>query len=61
MIIIAVVAFVICWFVLNKTNAGRDLFAVGGNAEAAKFSGISVEKTNDFCASAVSGLLTVLA
>ena len=59
-IIIAVVAFVICWFVLNKTNAGRDLFAVGGNAEAAKFSGISVEKTTIF-AFVLSGLLTALA
>ena len=59
-LIIAVAAFAICWFVLNKTNAGRDLFAVGGNQEAAKFSGINVEKTTVF-AFVLSGLLTALA
>ncbi|WP_082989604.1 ABC transporter permease [Christensenella intestinihominis] len=59
-LIIAIAAFVICWFILNKTNVGRDVFAVGGNAEAARFSGISVPKTTVF-AFGMSGLLTALA
>ncbi|MDR5781367.1 ABC transporter permease [Caballeronia sp. LZ065] len=32
----------IVWFVLSFTNTGRRLYAVGGNAEAARLSGINV-------------------
>ncbi len=32
----------IVWFVLTFTNTGRRLYAVGGNAEAARLSGINV-------------------
>lgn len=59
-ILIAIAAFAICWFILNKTNIGRDIFAIGGNQEAAKFSGINVERTAIF-AFVMSGLLTALA
>lgn len=38
----AVAAIVIVWFIWNKTTFGKNLFAVGGNAEAASVSGISV-------------------
>ena len=38
----AVAAVVIVWFIWNKTTFGKNLFAVGGNAEAAAVSGISV-------------------
>lgn len=41
-IIWAVVAIVIVWFIWNKTTFGKNLFAVGGNPEAASVSGISV-------------------
>ena len=40
----AVAAVVIVWFIWNKTTFGKNLFAVGGNAEAASVSGISVFK-----------------
>ena len=40
----AVAAVVIVWFIWNKTTFGKNLFAVGGNAEAAAVSGISVFK-----------------
>lgn len=38
----AVAAIVIVWFIWNKTTFGKNLYAVGGNAEAAAVSGISV-------------------
>ena len=38
----AVAAIVIVWFIWNKTTFGKNLFAVGGNPEAAAVSGISV-------------------
>ena len=40
----AIVAIVIVWFIWNKTTFGKNLFAVGGNPEAAAVSGISVFK-----------------
>ncbi len=43
-IIWAVVAVVIVWFIWNKTTFGKYLYAVGGNPEAASVSGISVFK-----------------
>ena len=43
-IIWAVVAIVVVWFIWNKTTFGKNLYAVGGNPEAAAVSGISVFK-----------------
>ena len=40
----AVVAVVVVWFIWNKTTFGKNLYAVGGNPEAATVSGISVFK-----------------
>jgi len=36
---------VIMWFVWNKTRLGKNMFAVGGNTEAAAVSGVNVAKT----------------
>lgn len=33
-----------CWFILEQTNFGRRLYAIGGNAEAARLAGIQVQK-----------------
>lgn len=38
-------AICVIWFIWNKTTFGKNLFAVGGNPEAASVSGISVFKT----------------
>ncbi len=38
----AVAAVVIVWFIWNKTRFGKNLYAVGGNPEAASVSGINV-------------------
>lgn len=43
-VILMVVIFIIAALMINKTQLGRHIYAVGGNVQAAKFSGISVEK-----------------
>lgn len=40
-----IVAFVILWIILNKTKFGKHVYAVGGNAVAARYSGINTRKT----------------
>ena len=40
----AAAAVVVVWFIWNKTTFGKNLYAVGGNPEAASVSGISVFK-----------------
>ena len=40
----AVAAIIVVWFIWNKTRFGKNLYAVGGNPEAASVSGISVFK-----------------
>lgn len=41
----AVAAIIVVWFIWNKTTMGKNMYAVGGNQEAAAVSGISVFKT----------------
>lgn len=43
-VIIALVVVLVCWFILTKTRFGRDVYAIGGNAEAATVSGIRVHR-----------------
>ncbi len=45
LIIIALGMAVVIWLFQTKTCLGKEIFAVGGNAEAAKVSGINVFKT----------------
>ena len=40
----AIAAILVVWFIWNKTTFGKNLYAVGGNPEAASVSGISVIK-----------------
>lgn len=44
MIIIAAVIFVIFYIILNKTLLGKYAYAIGGNAETARLSGVNVKK-----------------
>jgi inositol transport system permease protein len=37
--------FLVTWYILNNTRFGRGLYAIGGNQEAAKASGINVKAT----------------
>ena len=42
---IALIVTAIMWFVLNKTVFGKNIYAIGGNMEAARVSGVNVFKT----------------
>lgn len=45
LIIYAFISIAVMWIVWNKTIFGKNLFAVGGNPEAARVSGVNVAKT----------------
>jgi D-xylose transport system permease protein len=48
--LVVVMALLIFWtFILNRTRYGRHLYAVGGNAEAARRSGINVFRVKLTC------------
>ena len=59
-VIIMIVCFLIGSFILNKTYFGRYFYAVGGNEEASKLSGIQVGKIK-YLIFALSGLFAGLA
>ncbi|MGX4599265.1 galactose/methyl galactoside ABC transporter permease MglC [Faecalimicrobium sp. JNUCC 81] len=44
LIIYAIVISIIMWFVWNKTKLGKNMFAIGGNPEAAEVSGVNVAR-----------------
>lgn len=44
LVIYAAIAVAIMWVVWNKTTLGKNMFAIGGNPEAAAVSGINVDK-----------------
>ncbi len=44
-VIIAAVVSMIIWLIWNKTTFGKNMYAVGGNPEAAKVSGVNVMTT----------------
>jgi ribose/xylose/arabinose/galactoside ABC-type transport system permease subunit len=46
--IVLLVAFGIAWFIMGYTTTGRASYAVGGNPEAARLSGIDVGKVKIF-------------
>ncbi|NHU85654.1 ABC transporter permease [Kocuria sp. JC486] len=43
-IIAMVIAGLLCWFVLSRTVLGRSMYAIGGNEEAARLSGLPVKR-----------------
>lgn len=45
LVIYAAIVSVVVWVLWNKTTFGKNLYAVGGNPEAAKVSGVNVSKT----------------
>lgn len=59
-VIIMIVCFAIGSFILNKSYFGRYFYAVGGNEEASKLSGIRVGRTK-YLVYALSGLFAGLA
>lgn len=59
-IVVAIVLVAVVWFVLSKTVLGRKWYAVGGNAEAARLSGVNTKLVR-FSAFMVSGFGAALA
>lgn len=58
--VIFVVAALLTWLLLARHRWGRELYAIGGNEEAARLSGVPVLRTK-VLAYAASGLLAALA
>ena len=62
--LVAVVVFIVFFFLLSKTRTGRHIYAIGSNVDAAKLSGVSVFATTTkaymvsaFCAFVVGLIL----
>ncbi len=58
--ILMIVVLFAAWVFLSQTVPGRELYAIGGNEEAARFSGVPIPK-NIIIAYAISGLLCAAA
>jgi len=58
--LIALGVALIGWFILRYTALGRSIFAVGGNREAARVSGINIDRTK-IMVYALSGLMSAIA
>ncbi|KGR85057.1 ribose ABC transporter permease [Lysinibacillus odysseyi] len=58
-VITMVVTFAILYFILQKTTFGRRVYAVGGNEEAAKLSGISPDRVK-IAVYAITGFLAAM-
>lgn len=60
-----VAVILLCYFILNRTKLGREVYAVGGNKQAAEYVGINVKKVTFFVfvfssfLAAIAGILTV--
>ncbi|MDO7975779.1 monosaccharide ABC transporter membrane protein (CUT2 family) [Oceanotoga teriensis] len=59
-IIIMIIAFFIAGYILKYTSFGRKTYAVGGNREAAKFSGIKIDNI-EMIAYSITGLMSATA
>ncbi|MCX7951197.1 MAG: galactose/methyl galactoside ABC transporter permease MglC [Clostridiales bacterium] len=44
LVIYAIITILFMWFVWNKTKLGKNMFAIGGNPEAAAVSGVNVAR-----------------
>ena len=61
---IALIIFLIFWFMIGKTRSGRHIYAIGSNVDAARLSGVDVVKTTTkayvvsaFCSAVVGFIL----
>lgn len=59
LVIIAFAVIAVCWFILRRTTLGTHIYAVGGNLQAARLTGIKVSLVLIFVY-ATSGLLSGL-
>lgn len=42
-VIFVIVAFIVLYFIMNKTSFGRHVYATGGNKEAARYAGVNTQ------------------
>ena len=56
LLVIVIILYVIFYIILKWTPAGRKIYAVGSNAEAASVSGINVRKVKTICYTILGGL-----
>lgn len=59
-VVLMIVIFVIAVLIVNRTQLGRHIYAVGGNAQAARFSGINVQKVK-FIVYTYTGIMSGIA
>ncbi len=55
-----IVILIFVWYILNRTQMGRHIFAVGGNERAAEFSGVNIKHVRWFTYT-FSGIMAALA
>jgi inositol transport system permease protein len=60
LILIFILVFAVCSIILSKTVLGRYIYAIGGNEQAARASGINIERVK-LSVYSISGLLAGLA
>lgn len=60
LILFAIVVVCVVYYFLNYTRAGRDIYTIGSNPDAARFAGIPIQRTI-FLVYVISGLLCGLA
>jgi ribose transport system permease protein len=58
-VITMIITFAVLYFILHKTTFGRRVYAVGGNEEASKLSGISPDRVK-IAVYAITGLLAAM-
>lgn len=59
-VIIMIVVFLVCSYVLNNTTIGRHIYALGSNEDAAKLSGLNTDKIK-IAVYTISGILAAVA
>lgn len=59
-VIILIIVFLLAHYILTQTSYGRSVYAVGGNREAARLSGIRV-RTSEFLVYTLNGLMCGMA
>lgn len=59
-VIITILVFVACYYILNQTKMGRYTYALGGNEEATKLSGLNTDKIKIWVYT-ISGILSAIA
>ena len=58
--LVALLAVIVGWFILRYTALGRTVFAVGGNRDAARVSGINIDRTK-IAVYILAGLMAAIA